>query len=118
MNSHHHKVNNVSKHTYTPAIIETINIITHKTGQINHNFQTKITKKNHQPQSQNQAQPQQTFLYIGNLDQKLHEEDLYESFGLKSTKHPSKNSYIDFAMHEQTGKSKGLRICDCSNTYQ
>ena len=44
MNNHHHKVNKVRKHTFAPAISETNNIITRKTGQINYNFQTKITK--------------------------------------------------------------------------
>ena len=100
MNNHHHKVNKVSKHTFAPAISETNNIITRKTGQINYNFQTKITKKviNHNHKIK--------FLYIGNLDQTANEEDLYELFGLRSTKYLSENSYIDFVMDEQTGKSK------------
>ena len=43
--NHHHEVNKVSKHTFPPAIFETISIVTCKKGQINYNFQTKITKK-------------------------------------------------------------------------
>ena len=93
INPHHHKVNKVSKHTFAPAII------------LNKNYQDY--QKRHQPQPQHQKQLQQTSLYIGNLDQKVNEEDLYEIFGLKSTKYLSGNSYINFVMDEQAGKSKG-----------
>ena len=105
-NNHHHRVNKVSKHTFVPAIIKRINIITRKSGQINHNFQTKITKKVTNHNCKYQTQPQQTSLYIENLDQEVN-EDVYEAFGLKSTKYLSQNSYIDFVIDKQTGKSKG-----------
>ena len=49
MNNYHHKVNKVSKHTFAPAIIDIniieINIILRLPGQINYDFQIKITKK-------------------------------------------------------------------------
>ena len=45
-------------------------------------------------------------MYIGNPDQEVHEEDLYVLFGLKKTKYLSEISYIDFAIDEETGKSK------------
>ena len=70
-------------------------------------FPDQNYQKYHQPQPQHQTQSQQTSLYIGNLDQKVNEEDLYEHFDIKSTKYLSENSYINFVMDEQTGKSKG-----------
>ena len=74
-------------------------------------FPDQNYQKSHQPQSQHQTQPQQTSLYIGNLDQEVNVEDLYEPFGLKSTKYLSENSYIDFVIDEQTGK---LRVTHLS----
>ena len=50
-------------------------------------------KKSHQPKPQHQTQPQQTSLYIGNLDQKTNEEDLYKLFDLKSPKYKLKLLY-------------------------
>ena len=46
-------------------------------------------------------------LYIGNLDQKVNEEDLYKHFGGKRTNLFSGNSYIECVMVDQTGKSNG-----------
>ena len=83
MNDHHQKINKVRKHTFAPAIIEAISIITRKTEPINLS-NTNAT----------QTQPQYSSLHIENLDQKVNKEDLYELFGLKSTKYLSENSYI------------------------
>ena len=46
-------------------------------------------------------------LYIGNLDQKVNEEDLYKHFDGKRTNIFSGNSYIEGVMVDQTGKSNG-----------
>ena len=53
-------------------------------------------------------------LYIGNLDQKVNEEDLYKHFGGKRTKLFSGNSYIECVMVNQTGKSNGYAFFTAS----
>ena len=46
-------------------------------------------------------------MFIGNLNQKVNEEGLFKPLSLKSTKCLSENSYIEFVMNKQSGKSKG-----------
>ena len=83
INNHHHKLNKVHKSTFTLAILKQ-SIASHSKQErpittsrpkfkkvINHNHSIK---HNH-----------------GNFDQKVNEEDLYELFGLKKTKHLSEN---------------------------
>ena len=102
-------VHKINKSAFAPAIIKIINSITRKTGRTNYNFQTKIPKKvvNHNYNIKHNHGKYIENLYVGNLDQKVNEEDLYALFGLKSTKYLSKKSYNEFAMDEKTGKSKG-----------
>lgn len=45
-------------------------------------------------------------MYGKSWSKKKDEEDLYQLFGLKSTKYLSENSYIEFVMDEPAGKSK------------
>ena len=61
-----------------------------------------------------QTQPQYSSLHIENLDQKVNKEDLYELFGLKSTKYLSENAYIDFVIDEQKSKCKGYAFVTVS----
>ena len=84
INSHHHKLNKVHKSTFTPAISKQSTASHAKQDRPITTSRPNILKS-HQPQPQHQTQPQQTSLYIGNLDQKVNEEHLYELYGLKST---------------------------------